>query len=614
MKKANLAKTSRIKTSKMIAQNEMRELINSIVTHSVKIAQIKKSHKKFQKIFENRLIKKEENFILKDTNFTGRIYPSNNDNLKWTFISKTLGKLITVENTGEIKLYDFNTKKHNVYTINSEEDEVKLLSVELFEHEPTAECKLLLLYQDLTFYNLDLILLTSSPEKEEEYDIQKIINSAISTPFDFKPYIPIDTIETDFIQNEKIIIFQKTVNDNSRDIILNFSQLSGKIFIFNFYSNSIIGNYIINHKDLEEDGDNNNLKDIYNFINFFVNKTWTLKQYEFVLGIIDDIINSKNENSFKKLAKVLSMNDSENDEILEKIKNDEIQIDENEIHEIYTNIVNPIMKFNLQNISIYTILKRLKEFFEKVYEGFKAHINKDFSLIKGKNRVLLSLFLKCFSRNINLKNIFNYQDKENKGYVNENLARQIFNDLPLGFTSSEFDEIFSFFNIIDENKKYMYNYLFDTDEYLVSKLISFSPLNQKDNNSFSCNCSNLNEVNMVQISENEVSNYIANSIFNKRELTNILYLKTCNLIFVTTSLNKHIYIFKGETKLSNLPERLEKIGTINLNSFYNNPPLFIEFIEERNLLITQKTEEKSTELVFINMSFESFIHFFKKFF
>ena len=352
MKKANLAKTSRIKTSKMIAQNEMRELINSIVTHSVKIAQIKKSHKKFQKIFENRLIKKEENFILKDTNFTGRIYPSNNDNLKWTFISKTLGKLITVENTGEIKLYDFNTKKHNVYTINSEEDEVKLLSVELFEHEPTAECKLLLLYQDLTFYNLDLILLTSSPEKEEEYDIQKIINSAISTPFDFKPYIPIDTIETDFIQNEKIIIFQKTVNDNCRDIILNFSQLSGKILVFNYYSNSIIGNYIINHKDLGEDGDNNNLKDIYNFINFFVNKTWTLKQYEFVAGIIDDIINSKNENSFKKLAKVLSMNDLENDEILEKIKNDEIQIDENEIHEIYTNIVNPIMKFNLQKISI----------------------------------------------------------------------------------------------------------------------------------------------------------------------------------------------------------------------------------------------------------------------
>ena len=265
---------------------------------------------------------------------------------------------------------------------------------------------------------------------------------------------------------------------------------------------------------------------------------------------------------------------------------------------MYSNIISPVIKFNLQNISIYTILKRLKEFYEKMYEGFKAHINNDFSLIKGENRVLLSLFLKCFSRNINLKNIFKYQDKENKGYVDEKVARLIFNDLPLGFTNQELDEIFSSFNIIDENNKYMYNYLFDTDEYLISKIISFSPLNKKENednkNTFSCNCTN---INLEQISENEVLSHIINSIFNKRELTDILYLKTCNLIFVITSLNRHIYIFKRETKLSELPECLVKIGTINLNSYYNNSPLFLSFIEERNLLITQKTEEKSTELV-----------------
>ena len=55
MKKTNNPKTTRIKTSKIAAQNNVRELLNSIVTHSVKIAQIKQSHKKFQNIFENRL-------------------------------------------------------------------------------------------------------------------------------------------------------------------------------------------------------------------------------------------------------------------------------------------------------------------------------------------------------------------------------------------------------------------------------------------------------------------------------------------------------------------------------------------------------------------------------
>ena len=609
MKKANVQKNVKGKTSKINAQNEVKEILKSVINHSLKIAEIRKSHKKSQNIFENRLVKKEENFIINDSNFSGRIFPGNNDNLKWIFISKALGKIITVENIGEIKFYDFDTQKNDIYTINIEDKE-KIISAELFEHEQTADSKLLILYDDLTFYSIDLVILTSPSKKEEEYDIDKIINSALSKSFDFKPYLNLDSIDMDLNKYNNYTISPKTVNDYCKDIILNFSPIAGKIILFNFHSNSIVGNYIINHKDYEEEDGDNNLENVYKFINFFVNKSWTLKQYEFASYIIGNICSTKDKNQLKKLAKVLSMDNLDNNDLLEKIKTDEIQINEEEIKEINSSIIEPIIDFQLGDISIYTILMRLKTFFDKVYDCFNAFKNNNYSLINAKHRVLLSLFMKCFSRSINLKNIFKYQDKKNTGYVDEKTAREIFNDLSIGFSDSELEQIFSLHNIFDENKKYMYNYLFDLDEYLISKIISFSPLNKKENSFFSCKCENLNKSKLETITENEVSNHIINSIFNKREITNILYLKSTNLIFILTPFNSHIYIFKRETKFTNNPEHLIKIGKINLNSFYKNSPLFMDYIEERNLLITQKTEESSTELVFINI-YEDLIFPFK---
>jgi hypothetical protein len=165
MRKTTYKKTNRGKTSKITTQNEMREQLRNVVNHSMKIAEIKQFHKKCQNIFENRLIKKEENFIIKDSNFIGRIYPKNNESHKWTFISKALGKIITIEDDSEIKLYDFNTQKNDIYIIN-QEDEKKIISAELYEHGSTADSKLLILLEDLTFYNIDLIILTTPPKKD----------------------------------------------------------------------------------------------------------------------------------------------------------------------------------------------------------------------------------------------------------------------------------------------------------------------------------------------------------------------------------------------------------------------------------------------------------------
>ena len=615
MRKTTFRKIAKGKAPKVSSLNEVRELIKNMVNRSMQIAEIKNYHKKNQNIFESRLIKKEENYVIKDSNFSGRIYPQNNESLKWAFISRSLGKIITVEINGEIKLYAFNTQRHNIYNILNEEDQnnsLKIISSELYEHAQTGECKLLILLNDLTFFHVDLLILNSQPNASEEYDIEKIIKSAISKPFDFRPYLNISTIDSDlpdYSNIKNIIFFPKTVNDNCKEIVLNFSQIAGKIIVFNFYSYSIIGNYIINHKDLEEENDNNDLDKIYNFINFFVNKSWSIKQSDFTEEIIDNICSSKAENDFKKLAKVLSMKDSENDDVLDKIKSGEIIIDNENIKE-FTDIIQPIIQFKLGDITIYTILKRLKIFLEKIKESFIAYKENNYSLINGNKKIFITLFMKCMERNIKLKEIFQFHDKENKGYVDMSIATEIFDDLPIGFSDFELNEIFSLYNLFNEDNKYMYNYLFDLDEYLISKIIVFSPLNKRENVLFSCSFKNIEDSNLENLKGNEVSLYLINSIFNKRELTDILYLKTSNLIFVTSPFNKNIYIFKRETKFSINPEYLEKIGTIELNSFYKNSPAFLFFIEERNLLITQKTTEKTTELVFINI-YEDLIFPFK---
>ena len=582
-----------------------RKIIKDIVEHAIKIGNFNLGHKRFQNIFENRLIKKEENFVTQDSKFSGKIFPSNNDNHKWTFISRTLGKIITIEDNGEIKLYDFNLQSNKIYKITNE-DNNKIISAELYEHDQTADTRLLVLFQDFSFFTIDLFILNS--ELNEVNETESLMKLASSQTFNFRPYLNLPDCNSYIPDNnyiKKIIIFPKSVSDNCKDIILNFSQIAGKFLVFNFLSNSVIGNYPTNHYDYEESNDNNNLQIIYNFINMFMNKSWTLNQYKFASYIIEKICsnNSEVECEFKKLAKVLSMNSDnlEEDNILEEIKdNSQYLLSGQEEQNIYDSIISPVIQFKLGIISINTILNRLKIFLDKVYSCFIAFSNNNFSVIKGRFRVYQLLFLKCFSRNIKLKELFLFHDKENKGYVDEQIAHEIIENLPIGLDQSELNEIFSNFKIIDENKKYMYNYLFCLDEYLISKLIFFSPLNQ-NKNLFTCKCEYYSGKDDMSIYDNEVSNFLINSIFCKRELTQIIYLTNTNLVFTITPYNKKIYIFKRDTKLTNNPEDLVKIGSINLGSFYEHSPMLLECIEDRNLLISQRTTKYSTELVLINI-------------
>ena len=598
------AKKKRTKLSMSEQQILGRNIIKDIVEHAIKIASFNSGHKKYQKIYENRLIKKEENYITQDYKFTGKINTSlKKDSYIWTFISKSIGKAITIEQNGEIKFYDFNTKRNKIFILNKENDEnKKIISAEIYEYHQRADCRLLLLFQNFTFYTINLFILNNEGNLK---NMETLMNLACSKPFNFKPYLNMqdyDEYIPDYKYIKNMIIFPKSVSDNSNDIILNFSEIAGIFLVFNFLSDSIIGNYRINHYYYEEDkDDNNNLQNIYKLIDTFVNKSWSLKQYEIASSLIDTICKNNNDSEFNKLSKILNIKDNnlEEDNLIEKINDEDNDID------IQDSVLSPVMSFNLGHITIYSILKRLKAFFDKVNDCFIAFQNNDYSLIKGKFQIYQKLFMKCFSRNIKLKEIFKYYDSENKGYVDEQIAHEIFNNLTIGFNKSELEEIFNVYNLFDENKKYMYNYLFELDEYIIAKHIYFLSFNESYKEVFSLKIEKNNELensNLKLLVENEVSEHLISSIFNKRELTEIIYLNSTNLIFTITPHNKKIYIFKRNTKFTNNPEIIENIGYIDLDSFYKHPPMFLGYIEERNLLISQRTTKYTTELVLINVN------------
>ena len=646
-----------------------KKIIHDIIECSIQIADFYIKHKKNQKTYENRKIKHVQNFINKDSLFAGNIPQKNKESNNWTFISKLFGKIIYVETYPNIlMIYNFDTNSETPLQFNLGLDEKIIISAELYENEKNMKCMLLLLFHDFSFITYDLFLLNQSRLADDDDDAFIVYKSKISE-FDFKPYLNIPNIDEYFpnYQNGiKIIIFPKVLNNFGADIILNFTQIAGKFLVFNILSNSIIGNYIINQKDYVTT-ESEYLSKLRILINAFFSKVWSIKQYEYLVQIINSICDENDSNIYddlKMLAVLLNMSSNDEGDNLSlllntkqftftQIKNVKSLKERNvEAEKLYSNILLPILaKSNSDSyiITLKTILIKVKIFFEKLYGCSIAVGKADLTLIEGKFKVYQNLFLKCYNRDINLRQLFILKDEDNNGYVDRKVALEIFKDLPIGLTLEEIDELLTKYNIFDENDKYMYEYLFLLDEQIITKIVFSTPLNLLDGNKFTCgyfiNSKTTNNIEFNNIkgkissptnpareelisldSEFDIKKNYGNKIEEKCdltmpekkfdyeylldyfinncltiEITDMVILTSLNLVFIITPYNQNIPIFKLETKFSNRPKILEKIGLINLNSYYNNYPGFLFSIEERNLLITQRTTRESTELIFIDI-------------
>ena len=641
-----------------------KKLIKDIIEHSIQIADFHLKHKKNQKTYENRQVKNELNFINKDELFIGSLPDINKDEFNWYFISKLIGKIIYVESTPNLlRIFNFNTESDNPISFDLTNENKKIISAELYEHESSIKCLLLLLYNDFTFIIYDLFLINQDGMNNKD--------KLIKTEFDFKPYLNIPNIDEyipDYKNGIKLLIFPKILNNYGTDLIINFTQIAGKFLIFNILSKTVIGNYVINQKDYVTK-ESEYLDNLRKLINAFFSKVWSIKQYECLVQIINSICDENNSssivyNELQKLAVLLNMASNDEDDNLSlllktkqftftDIKNTKT-LKERDIsaEKLYSNILLPILTKSLTGyciITLKTLLTKIKIFFEKLYGCSIAVGKSDLSLIEGKFKVYQNLFLKCYNRGINLKQLFLKKDLNDYGYVDRKVVYEIFKDLPIGLTLEEIDELLNSYNIFDENDKYMYEYLFLLDEQIITKIVFSTPLNLLDGNKFTCgyfiNNKPVNDIEFDNIkgklsaptnktrdgaisldTEYEHEKLYGNKIIEKGyltlpekkfdyeylidyiintcltiEISDMVILSSLNLVVIITPYNQNIPIFKLETKYSCRPKILEKIGIINLNSYYNNYPGFLYCIEERNLLITQRTTSSSTELVFIDI-------------
>ena len=676
-KKRKKKKNIKIEEKVILSETEIlaKKTIKDIIEHSMQIAVFHLRHKRYQKAYENRKIKREINFIIPDEQFSGYI-PNTEEKYDWLFISKILGKIIYLESNGNLKIYDFNTDKYLSFNLIENNQEKIIISSELYEHEQRAKSLLFLLFQDFTFISIDLFSINEGGGRiSDPEDISNLINDSKRIFFNFKPYLNIPNIDEyfpNYENNIKLIIFPKMLKDNCNDIILNFTQIAGKFLIFNTLSNSVIGNYLVNQKDYVTT-ESEYLLYLRKLIFTFFEKVWSVKQYEYLCTIINNIC-EKNKNinileELKKLALLLNMASNDVDDnlslILQKqeytftdIKGLKTAKERNESAEkLYSSVILPIFSKSSEGnciVSFENLLLKLKNFFDKLYDCSIAVGKADLSLIKGRFKLYQTLFLKCYNRGIYLRELFIKNDPNNYGYVDEKVAFEILENLPIGLTFSEVKEILYSYFIFDENRKYMYDYLFLLDEQIITSIAFSSPLNLLGDNKFTCGYFiKNNTLNNIVFNERQINNmkgkmsaptekdeqtisldldynfknfygnnneeqgnltipenifnyedlidYIINSCFTI-EITDIIILTSFNLIFIVTPYNQDIPIFKKNVKYSNKTQKLEKIGNINLNSFYSHSPSFLYCIEERNLLITQRNTKNSTDVVIIDIS------------
>ena len=626
------------------------DILYEIINKSCEIGEFHFVHKKNQKKYENRECKNELNFISEDNFFDGNVF---DENIK---ISKIIKKIINIDkNFGRLILYDFDTENYcRIINLNKfYEKDTKIIAYELYENVINVECKILLLYENFNFCTIDLIKLLN----EENNDLINLENSK-SEYFNFKPYLNIPDVNnfTPNLSNKmKILIFPKSCTNNNNNIVINFSQIAGKILLFNFLSFNIINNFIINPEDYSKI-DNEYMTLLKTFLNKIFQKIWTLSQYFYFKKLIEDINNNKKDfSNYKKLTILILTNDKNLDynefdsyafpflenEFLSNIKK------ENNYKNTYNNLILPIILYSLKNdtrVNIFLLLNKIIDFFDKIYNCSISSSKNDLTLINGKFKIYQLLFLQCFNRNINLEKLFKEKDTNNSGYLSYNDIYEILNNLPIGITNDNINEILSTYYLFDENNNFMFNYLLLLEEQQITQIVFTSSLNLIPNNRYQCGFFINDQINIEEKQEFNINNenikkikrkdsfdfdyydpieedesfkendnniesnfnfyniiqYLINSCFQS-EITDIIYLENINMLFLISPYSYNISIFKYETSNSLSPRILNKIGEINLNSAYEISPKFIDFIPERNLLISQRFNKFSCDIILIDI-------------
>ena len=558
-----------------------KELILEIINKSSEIGEFFKEHLINQKNFENRIIKRELNLITENNFFEGKIKEKNSE-FNFKFISSLLNKILNLNSNGTLNILNFNCSEEKTINLNRfYEKNSEIIYSELYEDENYADCKLLLLYDNFNFCVIDLFKLNINNEKEDFLSLE----NAKSNYFNFKPYLFNKNIKKyfpDYKNNIKLLIIFNNFYSKNKNVILNFSQISNQIFVFNFECFQIIKNLKFNYFDLFI-FNNNFIENLKKLIFEIFKFNWTEKLFDFYKNLCEDFKNENlNKENFKKLGILLNSNE---ENLLSNLNDFYYQND------LIENVLEPLFNYlndNKENFNnIFNFSELLNNLIEKIdlINNIKNNIEKFNNLFDTKNDIFIKFIIQGFLRNLDLEKIFKENDKEKKGYLTKLKLLELIQKLTFGFSENNLNQfLFSEF-IFDENGNFMYNYLFTKFEYNIIKII-FTKNENNDKNEYKI----FDDFLIQTINENF-----------KHEISNLVLLNNSNLLFCISPINKNIIIFQTEINFNYLPESIEKIGTINLNSKTNQFPFFLNYLSDNNFLITQRFNENSIDLIILDI-------------
>lgn len=643
----------------------LKDLIKEMISHSAEIGEFHLVHKKNQKKFEDRKVKKELTFIEKDYEFNGALDP--NSNSTWRFISNLHYLILSVDDNGMLTIYSCDCNyKRTINLTNFYERDSTIIACELYENISTFESKLLLLYDNFNFCYIDLMILLKNIMNDVDNTstmMIKLFNSK-SSYFNMKAYLHLPEVETytpDVSNGIRLITYPQSAIVGETDIIINFTQIANRIIVFNLKSFSVVETIIIN-PETYSNVDREFSRLIKIFVKKFFTKRWSRLQMDYFYKLVNDI--NKDQKQFDKMKQLSALLESEcgkegnelNVHVLSSlnkysttIKDDIIlcpTLYHNNVNVFYTEVVSPLIYYSLFTmnvLNVYNVINKLKDLFEKLKSTSIACCEGDLNFVNGGFGVYQKLFMQCHLRNISLIEKFKEADKEHKGYCSKDDADIIFHNLSIGLTEKDIDDIKSIYYIFDDSNNYMYEYLLELEEMLITDLMLISAGKDNENKvmpnkkkevgffkevneeydieftypiikrkaSFDFDaCDNkdkhISSLSSLPIDETDIvidriCQYLINSCF-KSEVTDIVYVKQLNLFFVISPYDNNVSIFKGQTQsIQTTPSSLIKIGHIPLQSHNKASPLFLFYIKERNMLITQEITSECTNLIIIDI-------------
>ena len=560
---------NKIKTKDSI--NHILRIITDISIKSVEIAEFKKIYKINQNKYEQRIVKKEINYCSTDYLFSMNDSKLLNYMYEFSFTSTNFKLIIMFNVNGDFCLCDFTTKETHLFSLWLPYE--KYIPIQEYVYNQVDDDLILLLCGNkLTKFSLSFYLKKTNLYKSlNVFNINtkthnNIIYNSRSNIYDFNHYICNTKNNLPINYNTKL---HKVLNYNiveKDELILNLSNISNKILVFDLKNLMVTKQLVIDNYDIMTVLRDKFVSNISSLLKIFLYEIqYSEEDYFGLLENINLFMESSNNYKSEQFANCII------NFIKKNIKNKKsyyISLERQNIE----NFIQSANYFDLKYLA-----KLIHLIISTFYEISESN-NK--SIIKNTCYSIYDIIIKCLKLNIDLECLIKTKDKFNNNFISYIELFSLLSMLPLGLKNQEIISVCSSLNI-DENNYFFYSYIFNNNiKYDLIKIFIISS-KSKNSNYYK----GLFKYNNKEIYAKINNNYKNNALQS---------LDTCN-----ENNNNNLYSNTSPTKFYKFKSKLLYQHKLNVSSITNTNKTFYNisnFKSIKNLTSNDTTKISCNDL------------------